>query len=136
MQALITLRMHCGKDVFLRGFSGPYGWITTKVRIYKTEDRTAGSRSAAVKRSALWANHRSRSSSGTGGVREEEAVALELKLLESMASQPSALPGRRGARRGADDRIPRSTSRSSWFVGDLTPDPDASGSTSSSLSSW
>lgn len=81
-------------------------------------------------------HHRSRSSSGTLD-REDDAEAFVPKLLDSKLSQPSALPALREARRGVGDKMPSSTS-ASWAAGDLLPDPEASGSasSSSSLSSW
>lgn len=79
--------------------------------------------------------HRSRSPSGAL-VWDEDADAFVPKPLDSIPSQPSALPVERGARRGVGVRRPCSTSVS-WGVGDLLPEPEASGSMpSSSLSSW
>lgn len=78
-------------------------------------------------------HQRSRSSSGILD-RKDEPELFVPKLLDSKPSQPSDLADRRGARRGVGARMPCSTS-ASWF-GDLRPEPEASGSTSSSLSSW
>lgn len=78
-------------------------------------------------------DHLSRSSSGTRGDLDGDPELLEPKLLDSKPSQP-ALADLRGALRGAGDNIPCSTS-AKWS-GDLRPEPEASGSSSSSLSSW
>lgn len=78
-------------------------------------------------------NQRSRSSSGIRDC-EDEAELFVPKLLDSKPSQPSDLADLRGARRGVGERMPCSTS-AFWF-GDLRPEPEASGSASSSLSSW
>lgn len=79
-------------------------------------------------------HHRSRSSSGSLNP-NGDADRFVPKLLDNSPSQPSVLLDPRKPCRGIGDRTPCSMSVVRG-VGDLLPDPEASGSTlSSSLSS-